>query len=510
MNDKKHICRIPWTHVLYAHLLGLSLGYLSTIVLILPNLSSADWLFNLCYLILFGLATYYLGGILALIAAITFLLPLAFEGWIGELIILLKWYFLFYVVGAAFSLLYNLFLFLYIKIFNKRILKISFAYNCDKSFNIIKSPIRDEAVKISTNFGIDPLYDYDVDPVPEHPYTILFVANPKVCKRMSGSFPTRTKFEAEVDTHRNDENNYDDDPIMKDKKLFYRTVDRTLHSFENDEVLGRPEIWSCVRVVTIFNADIADTADQIGANSGNMRHLGFAEAYQTNIPENEIVFENLLVPLAHTHSFIRNKWGEYQDQLKKQIQFKEIDVIYIISANENYTRASAMYSDKPNGKIYSSSTPKVLTVTHDKYTDAPGLVALNALTAWQKTYIHEFGHAMSAFQNGAIIDEYMDYNETSVEPSPELQAVNRLERKVPNDPIPAPNHPIPSVFTEYKKFTYHSDRDHPSALETWKSYFPQRCSKYIYCTMDRTYGEYQFDPLISDFMYDRLMVKRNR
>ena len=168
-----------------------------------------------------------------------------------------------------------------------------------------------------------------------------------------------------------------------------------------------------------------------------------------------------------------------------------------------------MYSDKPNGTIYSSGTPKALSVTHDKYADAPGLVALNALTAWQKTYIHEFGHAMSAFQNGAIIDEYMDYNETSVEPSDELQAVNRLERKKP-DRQNEPYGSIPSVFARYKKFTYHSDRDHPSEQENWKSYFPKRSAKYIYCTMDRTYGEYQFDPLISDFMYDRLMTKRNR
>jgi hypothetical protein len=506
MNDKKHICRIPWTHVLYAHLLGLSLGYISTIILTLPNLSSTEWLFSICYLILFGLATYYLGGILVLIAAIAFLLPLTFEGCIGQLIILLKWYFLFYVAGAAFALLYNLFLFWYIKIFNKRILKISFAYNSDKSFNIIKSPIPDEAVKISQSLKIDPLYDYNVDRLPEHPYTILFVANPKVCKRKEPSRANldREQFEDEVDRFRNQDASYIVDPIINDKKLFYRTVDRALHSFENDEVLGRPEIWSCVRVVTIFDPCLADEIVEASDNTTTTKQFGFAEAYQTDIPEKEIVFENLLVPLAHTHSLIKKKWKGYNNK----IDFKEVDVIYIISANEDYTRASAMYSDKQNGIIYSGDPP-VLTVSHDEYTDAPGLVALNALTAWQKTYIHEFGHAMSAFQNGAIIDEYMDYNETSVEASKDLQAVNRLERKKPKDPND-PYEPIPSVFARYKNFTYHSDRDHPSALETWKSYFPQRCSKYIYCTMDRTYGEYQFDPLISDFMFDRLMVKCNR
>ena len=113
MNVKKHICRIPRTHVLYAHLLGLSLGYLSTIVLTLSYFSSVDWFFGLCCLILIGLATYYLGGILVLISAIVFLLPLNFEGWIGEIFILLKWYFFFYVAGAAFASLYNIFLLTY-------------------------------------------------------------------------------------------------------------------------------------------------------------------------------------------------------------------------------------------------------------------------------------------------------------------------------------------------------------------------------------------------------------
>ncbi len=504
MNDKKHICRIPRTHILYAHLLGLSLGYLSTIVLTLPNLSSTEWLFNICYLILFGLATYYLGGILVLIAAIAFLLPLAFEGWISELIILLKWYFLFYVAGAAFALLYNLFLFWYIKIFNKRILKISFAYHSDKSFNIIKSPVPDEAVKISTDLEIDSLYDYDVNSMPKHPYTILFVANPKICKRikLTNTLPNRQQFDQQVNAHRMDEVNYQEDPIINDKKLFYRMVDRALHSFENDEVLGQREIWSCVRIITIFDPHVADIGSLNNQGNWNGNNFGFAEAYQVNLAEADISFENLLVPLAHTNIFLKDKWNQYQAESKNLIPFKEVDVIYVLSANETYDRSSAMYSDKPNGQIYFGSIPR-LNVTHDEYTDAPGIVALNVLTAWQKTYIHEFGHAMSALQNGAIIDEYMDYNEFSADPGPVLQALNRLQR-------PRSNQPIPSLFTRYNHLDYHSDRDHPSERETWKGYFPQRWTKHIGCTMDATIGEYQFDPLISDFMYDRLMVKRNR
>jgi len=112
-------------------------------------------------------------------------------------------------------------------------------------------------------------------------------------------------------------------------------------------------------------------------------------------------------------------------------------------------------------------------------------------------------HAMSEFQNGAILDEYFDYNEAVINPSPELQGLNRMERADSNQPIPA-------VYARYKNHMYHSDREHPSGRENWKGYFPERQAPHIGCTMDRYTGWYKFDKLISDFMYDRLIDKRNR
>jgi len=495
---------MPYTRVLYAHLLGLTLGFLSILILTLPNLSSDHWLINLSYLIFFGIASYYFGGVLVVFSAITFFLPFSLETLPGELVIIFKWYFLFYMAGMLFAHSYNIILFFYIKKFSKHVLKISFAYNPGKKFNVIKSPIPEQAVPIENTNGIKPLYDFSVDMIPKHPYTILFVANPKLCTRklLSQRFTDRDQFDQEIEKHRKNSENYEADPIISNDKLFFRMVDRALNSFENDEVLGRPEIWSSVRIITIFDPDAGDLGDIHSDPNWIGKQFGFAEAYQVNLAEADIAFENLLVPLAHATVFLEDKWQQYQAQAKEIIPFKDIDVIYVLSANENYDRSSAMYTDKPNGQIYSGFPPK-LNIIHDEYADAPGIVALNVLTAWQKTYIHEFGHAMSALQNGAIMDEYMDYNEFNTDPDPVVQAVNRLERA-------ASNQPIPSLFARYNHLDYHSDRSHPSQRETWKGYFPERWEKNEGCNMDATIGAYRFDPLISDFMYDRLLIKRNR
>ena len=82
------------------------------------------------------------------------------------------------------------------------------------------------------------LYDYRVD-LPPAPYTIAFVANPIIRKRQrEASDPA-----------------FEPDPILNDLDLFLQTVNRGLASFEIDSVVGRPEIWSRIRVVTIFNED---------------------------------------------------------------------------------------------------------------------------------------------------------------------------------------------------------------------------------------------------------------
>jgi hypothetical protein len=151
---------------------------------------------------------------------------------------------------------------------------------------------------------------------------------------------------------------------------------------------------------------------------------------------------------------------------------------------------------------------------HEKYAKIPGRVALNVLGARTKTYIHEFAHAMSSAFHGAIVDEYFDKYEIKEAYVPQNSEnepafyINRLERNrnLNNDITP-----VHKIFARYNHVTYFSNLEHPSAEEEWNGYFPALKSPFTTCIMDRTYDKaYRFDDLISQFMYDRLIVKINR
>ena len=83
--------------------------------------------------------------------------------------------------------------------------------------------------------------------------------------------------------------------------------------------------------------------------------------------------------------------------------------------------------------------------------------------------------------------------------------INRINRNKNKKIVP-----VHRIFAKYNGNIYYSDRDHPSAREDWLGYFPERKNSFTACIMDRNYGAYRYDDLISNFMYDRLMAKINR
>jgi hypothetical protein len=121
---------------------------------------------------------------------------------------------------------------------------------------------------------------------------------------------------------------------------------------------------------------------------------------------------------------------------------------------------------------------------------------------------------MSHACHGAIVDEYFDEGVITFTNAPppsgtrlDMFTVNRLNKSEPRLDR------VPKIFADYhipmdqRCSTYNSDRDHPSAEDYWSGCYPERQAADIYCTMDRSYGRYQFDKLISDYMYDRLIHK---
>jgi hypothetical protein len=464
----------------------------------------------------------WLGGPFAVLTGLLYALPtptLPFATvWVAFLA-LAKIYFAAYVFGAVFASLYNDALFIYVVVLQRKSSRIAFAFDTSKVINIIKSPKHEEEAAFRKLFLAHPdleaqkLYPDEWEHPPQFPYTILLVANPKIRKRRLQ--PTDPEFEI--------------DPIIQDRDLFLSSVDRALKSFEKDEVLGCAEVWSRVRIVVIFDPKL---------------DIALAQEFQDDMTIDGKVAENLLDTTDNMPERIGNLLQQHPVGSPSPLTLCDVDVIYVMSASPSHDRSTTRYSDyletgehftcsrttaqpfqfdpDPLGlKKDSHGLPEInaarcsdpgVRCEHDDFSRSPGRVALNVLGARQKTFIHEFAHAMSSASTGTITDEYADvYILQGAKAEPSLpQApfyVNRIER------VPQSNgHFIAAhkLFARYKHVDFYTDLAHPSAEADWLGYFPECHDSACECTMDRTGADYRFDKLISNFMYDRLCAKLNR
>ena len=341
-------------------------------------------------------------------------------------------------------------------------------------------------------------------------------------------------------------------------------VDQALKSFEDDELLGNYEILSRLRIITVFPPKDLQPAD------GDYSELNLVDGFEGTIHISNVLIDNILSPQAGMFGRVKkilsqltsdhntlpqnvktllNGLVSLQNGADAAEQNCGIDIIYVLSASKKYTRSSAVFSDFPDlfegtpvgnngGQGYSvqinPEKPDIQKVVmpraynqatahkqgaakqmmHEDFCKVPGRVAVNVLSARQKTFIHEFAHAMSSALNGAIADEYADNiqvqganRENYVHH--EIFYINRRERQDP-DPVNGEYIPVPQRFMLFNSTQYLSDLTHPSAKENWRGYFPERIDPTIPCIMDRSAGRYRFDKLISAFIYDRLSAKFNR
>jgi hypothetical protein len=321
---------------------------------------------------------------------------------------------------------------------------------------------------------------------------------------------------------------------MSDLDLLLRTINNALHSFELDEVLGKQEIWSRVRIITIF--DDAPTAPDGTPRSDNS--LSFVQDFQEDVDPQNGVAENLIYPRAETFdnlkTLLRQNLGDFAP-----VAIEHIDVIFALTASPTQIRHTAYYADfderldmpsqpsdggtsftydpDPNNQkdgdiilVRCSPPPALFRCVHDDYSAIPGRAAINVLSARRHTFVHEFAHAMSSVVRGAICDEYYDKSFLRTRSGSIFVPfyVNRIERVERPLGQFVPTHP---VFAGYNDVVFPSDLAHPTAEAGWLSYFPERHSiSSEHCTMDRSAEPFRFDKLISRFMYERLVSKSNR
>jgi hypothetical protein len=517
------IRRFPPAKRLHPHLLGLALAL--GLVLVAAALHLTDLVVNLGafipgLLLAIFVAGTWVGGPFILLTAVLYFVPTPtpFATIWTSIIFLSKPYFAAYAFGAVFAAVYNDVIFFYFVVISRDSVRIAFAFDTSRTINIIKSPNKKEEEAFEALLLAHPeleeqrLYRDQWETPPRFPYTMVFVANPKIRKRRLSV--TDPEFEP--------------DPIIQNLDLFLHSIDRALRSFEEDHVLGCLEVWSRVRIVAIFDPDL---------------DFALAQEFQDDFTIDGKVAENLL----DTTDNMPHKIGELLQQhpvgLPSPLTLCDVDVIYVVSASPTHDRSTARYSDyldvgetatcdRSTGQAFQFDPDPLGTKTnsgvseinaarcgdpgvrceHDDFARSPGRVALSVLGARKKTFIHEFAHAMSSALRGAIVDEYADVfilqsakSETQLPATPFY--INRIERI----PIAEPRFiPVHSIFARYQHIDFLSDLAHPSAEADWLGYFPERHDSYCPCTMDRTGDEFRFDRLISNFMYDRICAKLNR
>jgi hypothetical protein len=555
------VSRMPPTKVLRAHQLGLTWALaLSTLAILFTLIATDAPLGDLFPFLPLLVLVLFVGSVWGwpwlLIIGLGVLWLFRNDLTTPYLRLSVEWYLWGYIFGAVMATLYNDLAYWFTRDLRRKDTRVAWAFHTDHPLNVIKSPDesemtvqineRDESEGALTvdeanmTVEVDPgqrLYDFNLAAAPPHPYTIAFVANPWILKYQGNP---------------DNDDDWEVDPIIRNRDLFLRMVDSALSCLEQDEVVGQREIWSRVRVLAMFNENLINMTPN---------QYGMLQPYHNHPIINGQIAENLIDTIGGikgiydqmiseaTNTFLGQTVLDSNDVAEYQ---SYIDVIFALSAYPLYTRSTAHFSDwdeATNGDPYqgsnedsyvycpdpqlSSSCPDSndncsksgnainvkkcgqdgFACQHEHCATIPGRIALNVIRANSRTYIHEFAHAMSSAFRGAIVDEYFDRLEAHSEDPTEVPdrgpgpfMINRIER-VPNTGRLVP---VPKVFAEYQCARFNSDLSHPSARENWVGYFPDRIDPNATCIMDRRGYYSRFDELLSNFIYDRLVAKINR
>jgi hypothetical protein len=83
------------------------------------------------------------------------------------------------------------------------------------------------------------------------------------------------------------------------------------------------------------------------------------------------------------------------------------DVVYAVSGSLSHNRASAWFTSDDDAGPGNGFTLDGVTLSHRHFNLVPGTVALHSTTT-SLTAMHEFGHALSSYTNGSVVDLYVD------------------------------------------------------------------------------------------------------
>lgn len=172
------------------------------------------------------------------------------------------------------------------------------------------------------------------------------------------------------------------------------------------------------------------------------------------------------------------------------------DVVFAVSNSASHSRASAWFTsddDSRPGRVFSMDG---VTRSHRYYSLIPGAAAIHS-SARSLTALHEFGHALSSYTNGSVVDLYVD----------SAAAANNKRGR-----------PIPGTFATYQGSVLKSDptRANVGYPAGWQSYHCELVNAASPAVMDDYYlgptgsDSCRHDSVTSAFLTDRVRAKMSR
>ena len=298
---------------------------------------------------------------------------------------------------------------------------------------------------------------------------------------------------------------FSDDPLMNREKnfgLFAQGASRVLRAFAANELLGLPKILGPMRIVLIYDDHQKDPA--------LLQENALCESLEPAAgSESPIV--DILAPRLKTEtvrSYVRTR---LEESIGESGPASDPDVVIVLSASNELTRSAATFSVEDHSAEgckfrITDDDGNMVSRKHAFVASQPGVAAISIWDDRLKTPVHEFAHAMSSYQNGPIVDEYIDGQGEYFE--------FRVNKKF----LPSMGMSVPQKFasyglwngSDYQLADYTSDRQNRDKPEDWRSYSASRSAGPDACIMDIAHHGYRYDNLLFDFMYDRLMAKLRR
>jgi hypothetical protein len=257
------------------------------------------------------------------------------------------------------------------------------------------------------------------------------------------------------------------DPIIGQLAAFQAAVsyiDSSLFGLlpgEQEHLLSDPALMPFIRVVSLYDDGLPTIlSNALAAQDGS---------------------SDILVPIRTAHAPFLANYGI------------DADVVYAVSASQTHVRASAWFTTDDDTQGGVPFTLDGNAYVHRYYKAIPGTIAI-PVNSTSLTALHEFGHAVSSYTNGSIVDLYVDSS----------SGFNiRVGR------------PIPTVFCNYQGTQFDTDplRDGIGYPAGWQSYHCELVDASCPAVMDNYWlsgkgsNACLHDSVTKAFIFDRVAAK---